>query len=482
MMRKRGFTIVELVIAIAILGTISLIAVPAFSGIQFNNNVKTDKTLGEQIGQAFVVKSIDDGENSPLLNNQVKYSEQDISKYISKDYTPSALKDSYYVVTQVEVDGKKVIMVGITKDGEPDLTKDDIYDGKKPGWIWSENGQIGDYQLVEPENVEKYTITATSNIEGGVSPSGDCKVNEGADQWFWASNTKAVDKKEYKFVKWVVDGADAGSASRYGFEGVDRDHIIYAVYEEVEDQSKKHQLTVGIEDILTMKTSVTEGEQVSIESSVGEYIVTGIEVKTGNFNFEMPEKNVTIRTNKNGDLKDCKCSGCDITIKGNKDYCEECLGAKCVGTVCSGVCSRHASGWCTEESCCSECCRCVFYCKCPLCNTEVENKGEYCSVCAGLDKCACVGSNENCDECEGCTNVWGCYVCSEHGNFCDEGHCGNCCECDDNIGEESTCCGACSAEDYDEYEENYGTYGCLCSLCEECGRCYYHQATEDCLH
>ena len=53
-MRKnnRGFTLVELIIVIAILAIIMLIAIPNFSGIQQRMQVRADKATAAQIGKA----------------------------------------------------------------------------------------------------------------------------------------------------------------------------------------------------------------------------------------------------------------------------------------------------------------------------------------------------------------------------------------------------------------------------------------------
>ncbi len=53
-MRKnnRGFTLVELIIVIAILAIIMLIAIPNFSGIQQRMQVRADKATSAQIGKA----------------------------------------------------------------------------------------------------------------------------------------------------------------------------------------------------------------------------------------------------------------------------------------------------------------------------------------------------------------------------------------------------------------------------------------------
>ena len=49
---KKGFTLVELIIVIAILGIIALIAVPSLTGVQKRSQVNADIRTAEQIGKA----------------------------------------------------------------------------------------------------------------------------------------------------------------------------------------------------------------------------------------------------------------------------------------------------------------------------------------------------------------------------------------------------------------------------------------------
>ena len=65
MKQNKGFTLVELIIVIAILAIIMLIAIPNFSGIQQRMQVRADKATAAQIGKAvrvwFTDCSTDDG-------------------------------------------------------------------------------------------------------------------------------------------------------------------------------------------------------------------------------------------------------------------------------------------------------------------------------------------------------------------------------------------------------------------------------------
>jgi len=120
---NKGFTLVELIIVIAILAIIMLIAIPNFSGIQQRMQVRADKQTAAQIGKAIRIwyaERVSDGLDVSSLYNLgvttdglklngkvysgsaekastdglVPYSElTDIDEYISKTNYPSSLSD-----------------------------------------------------------------------------------------------------------------------------------------------------------------------------------------------------------------------------------------------------------------------------------------------------------------------------------------------------------------------------------------------------
>ena len=164
---KAGFTLVELIITIAIMGGIALIAVPSVTGIQNRSTVNADKLTGSRIGQALVLRQTDIGEIN-LSGPPKPYGEIDnIGDYISKSYKPESMENGYYVITQAKVNERKIIMVGITKKDENgnqlEIGKT-IYEGTKPGWVWISEGNIEKF-LKENPDIEIETEETPSGCE-----------------------------------------------------------------------------------------------------------------------------------------------------------------------------------------------------------------------------------------------------------------------------------------------------------------------------
>ena len=106
---KEGFTLVELIIVIAILGIIALIAVPSLTEVQKRSQVNADIRTAEQIGKAVRIwltdADINDAREREMLivpYRTLAYlsGKQNFDEYISTNYVPKTLAEpdaEYYI-------------------------------------------------------------------------------------------------------------------------------------------------------------------------------------------------------------------------------------------------------------------------------------------------------------------------------------------------------------------------------------------------
>lgn len=169
--KNRGFTLVELIIVIAILAIIMLIAIPNFSGIRQRMQVRADKASAAQIGKAVRIWYTDNyatknqSEVPELKDGDavkvVPYTSlTGISEHVSTDLVAeSLLKDSVkyagggkYYVTLLYSGISTKFLVGIDyapsegSDVAPNLRRptgevtdaDITYNGEEPAWVYLE--------------------------------------------------------------------------------------------------------------------------------------------------------------------------------------------------------------------------------------------------------------------------------------------------------------------------------------------------------
>ena len=118
---SKGFTLVELIIVIAILAIIMLIAMLAYGGIQQRMKIRSDKATCAQIGKALVVREhdLDKSKGIQLYPEVVEYdSLEDVENYVKAGLTPQSMPDGGFIVTAIQTDTGKKIIVGIGKNDQ----------------------------------------------------------------------------------------------------------------------------------------------------------------------------------------------------------------------------------------------------------------------------------------------------------------------------------------------------------------------------
>jgi len=160
---KKGFTLIELIIVIAILGIIALIAVPNLAGIRQRSQVSADKRTAEQIGKAVRIwlTDVDAGSRSiytaeevankataPLMSKKYDDSFTGLCPtYISAGYTAKSLAGGTagnFYISSLEGDGvnnaneKIYVYIGTASVARPTTAAEANYDGTAAGLAYVE--------------------------------------------------------------------------------------------------------------------------------------------------------------------------------------------------------------------------------------------------------------------------------------------------------------------------------------------------------
>lgn len=149
--KNKGFSLIELLIALSIVLILVAISIPKFNEVLQNSKVRTDIVTASKIGEAVRMWKYDDG-SRVLPSTPTKYSElEGLDKYIGLTYKPNSYVNTpadYYVCYIGEA--KKKVLVGIASNSTDiqfaeGATQDDLVaylNGQNAGWCYSEDEQI----------------------------------------------------------------------------------------------------------------------------------------------------------------------------------------------------------------------------------------------------------------------------------------------------------------------------------------------------
>ena len=165
---RKGFTLVELIIVIAILAIIMLAVSLAYGGIQKRMRIRSDKATCGEIGKALAIREadLDKSKGIQLYPEVVEYDTlESVENYIKPGLTPQSMPDGGYVVTAIQTDTGKKILVGIGKNDQ-EISTELYKDKDNAGWAWCEDKEISKFVA---ENTVKFTPAKTlAGITGGV--------------------------------------------------------------------------------------------------------------------------------------------------------------------------------------------------------------------------------------------------------------------------------------------------------------------------
>ncbi|MPQ43718.1 type II secretion system protein [Clostridium tarantellae] len=122
--KKFGFTLIELVISLAIMAVIALIAIPNFNSIKENSKIKADRQSAESIKRTVQLLIVDDtlklgstGETELYYNASLKTFDKnsdlvgldELKEALSHVNPPATKKDAEYLVN-IKDDGDEVVV------------------------------------------------------------------------------------------------------------------------------------------------------------------------------------------------------------------------------------------------------------------------------------------------------------------------------------------------------------------------------------
>jgi prepilin-type N-terminal cleavage/methylation domain-containing protein len=171
MKKNKGFTMIEVIIVIAILAVILMIGIPALSGILKRSQIDADKRTAGQIAKSFLIASTFPTFDSTQILEHPEIKEysiiEGIENYISKNLIPQSAPNGYYFVTRIANN----LIVGITDGAVGSTTLNKIYNGEGSGIAYVDGMSVD--KLIEKESaqLQELVIISPRQSGGGGTPS-----------------------------------------------------------------------------------------------------------------------------------------------------------------------------------------------------------------------------------------------------------------------------------------------------------------------
>ena len=98
--KKKGFTLIELIIVLAVMAIIALIAIPNFSAVRQNSKVKADKQSCETVKRTVLMLTADE-QITVTTNTNVKYNA--VSGTVTEPVDKEELDDNEIKIIQTQL-------------------------------------------------------------------------------------------------------------------------------------------------------------------------------------------------------------------------------------------------------------------------------------------------------------------------------------------------------------------------------------------
>ena len=116
--KKKGFTLIELIIVIAIIAILAAVAIPKFSSISKDAKIKSDianaKTISNAVSALIAEGEIDTPspeEGITIVKEDAEGDALDIVNYLQNVPTPESISNSHFTV-YIDKDGNIAVKVG----------------------------------------------------------------------------------------------------------------------------------------------------------------------------------------------------------------------------------------------------------------------------------------------------------------------------------------------------------------------------------